>query len=163
MSGETLNAEVESWSYEELCGLSFKLIARPEYYVYDEATGQYTDLTGSTAGMEYLYDSKDTGTTLRISGIVRQNEDAVAGMMSGAIGYTSALTDRIIDLANDSEIVQAQLADPSTDAILGRPSPPATEPGADHGRDQGRCRRLYRGPRRLRPRRALFRHRRARP
>ena len=126
MSGETLNAEVESWSYEELCGLSFKLIAR--YYVYDEATGQYTDLTGSTAGMEYLYDSKDTGTTLRISGIVRQNEDAVAGMMSGAIGYTSALTDRIIDLANDSEIVQAQLADPSTDAILGLPFATGDEP-----------------------------------
>ena len=128
MAGETLNAEVESWSYEELCGLSFKLIARPEYYVYDEATGQYTDLTGSTAGMEYLYDSKDTGTTLRISGIVRQNEDAVAGMLSGAIGYTSALTDRIIDLANDSEIVQAQLADPSTDAILGLPFATGDEP-----------------------------------
>ena len=128
MSGETLNAEVESWSYEELCGLSFKLIARPEYYVYDEATGQYTDLTSSTAGMEYLYDSKDTGTTLHISGIVRQNEDAVAGMMSGAIGYTSALTDRIIDLANDSEIVQAQLADPATDAILGLPFATGDEP-----------------------------------
>ena len=78
--------------------------------------------------MEYLYDSKDTGTTLRISGIVRQNEDAVAGMMSGAIGYTSALTDRIIDLANDSEIVQAQLADPSTDAILGLPFATGDEP-----------------------------------
>ena len=128
MSGETLNAEVESWSYEELCGLSFKLIARPEYYVYDEATGQYTDLTGSTAGMEYLYDSKDTDTTLHISGIVRQNEDAVAGMMSGAIGYTSALTDRIIDLSNDSEIVRAQLAGPSTDAILGLPFATGDEP-----------------------------------
>ena len=128
MSGDTIDAEVESWSYEELCGLSFKLIARPEYYVYDEATGQYTDLTSTSAGMEYLYDSKDTGTTLRISGIVRQNEDAVAGMLSGAIGYTSALTDRIIDLANDSEIVQAQLADPSTDAILGLPFATGDEP-----------------------------------
>jgi putative ABC transport system permease protein len=78
--------------------------------------------------MEYLYDSKDTGTTLHISGIVRQNEDAVAGMMSGAIGYTSALTDRIIDLANDSEIVQAQLADPATDAILGLPFATGDEP-----------------------------------
>lgn len=128
MSGDTIDAEVESWSYEELCGLSFKLIARPEYYVYDEATGQYTDLTSTSAGMEYLYDSKDTGTTLRISGIVRQNEDAVAGMMTGAIGYTSALTERIIDLANDSEIVQAQLSDPETDAILGLPFATGEEP-----------------------------------
>lgn len=117
--------EVESWSYEELCGLSFKLIARPEYYVYDESTGQHTDLTSTSAGMEYLYDSKDTGTTLRISGIVRQNEDAVAGMMTGAIGYTSALTERIIDLANDSEIVQAQLSDPRPTPYSGCPLPPA--------------------------------------
>ena len=128
MSGETLNAEVESWSYEELCGLSFKLISRPEYYVWDEATGKYTDLTSSSAGMEYLYDSKDTGITLKISGIVRQNEDAVSGMMTGAIGYTSALTDKIIELSNDSDIVQAQLADPETDAILGLPFATGDEP-----------------------------------
>lgn len=128
MSGDTIDAEVESWSYEELCGLSFKLIARPEYYVYDEATGQYTDLTSTSAGMEYLYDSKDTGITLKISGIVRQNEDAVAGMMTGAIGYTSALTDRIIDISNASDILQAQLADPETDAILGLPFATGEEP-----------------------------------
>ena len=128
MSGETLDAEVESWSYEELCGLTFKLVSRPEYYVWDEAAGKYTDLTSSSAGMEYLYDSKDTGITLRICGIVRQNEDAVAGMMTGAIGYTTALTDKIIELSNDSDILKAQLADPETDAILGLPFATGDEP-----------------------------------
>ena len=128
MSGETLDAEVESWSYEELCGLSFKLIARPEYYVYDEETGGYTDLTATSAGMDYLYDSKDRGISLKISGIVRQNEDAVAGMMTGAIGYTSALTDKVIELSNEADIVKAQLADPGTDAILGLPFATGEEP-----------------------------------
>ena len=128
MSGETLDAEVESWSYEELCGLSFKLIARPEYYVCDEETGGYTDLTATSAGMDYLYDSKDRGISLKISGIVRQNEDAVAGMMTGAIGYTSALTDKVIELSNEADIVKAQLADPGTDAILGLPFATGEEP-----------------------------------
>ena len=128
MSGETLDAEVESWSYEELCGLSFKLIARPEYYVYDEETGGYTDLTATSAGMDYLYDSKDRGISLKISGIVRQNEDAVAGMMTGAIGYTSALTDKVIELSNEADIVKTQLADPGTDAILGLPFATGEEP-----------------------------------
>lgn len=128
MSGETLDAEVESWSYEELCGLSFKLIARPEYYVCDEETGGYTDLTATSAGMDYLYDSKDRGISLKISGIVRQNEDAVAGMMTGAIGYTSALTDKVIELSNEADIVKAQLADPGTDAILGLPFDTGEEP-----------------------------------
>ena len=128
MSGETLDAEVESWSYEELCGLTFKLVSRPEYYVYDEQTGKYTDLSSTDAGMEYLFESKDTGIPLKICGIVRQNEDAVAGMMTGAIGYTSALTDKIIEISNESDIVKAQLADPETDAILGLPFATGDEP-----------------------------------
>ena len=126
MSGETLDAEVESWSYEELCGLTFKLVSRPEYY--DEQTGKYTDLSSTDAGMEYLFESKDTGIPLKICGIVRQNEDAVAGMMTGAIGYTSALTDKIIESSNESGIVKAQLADPETDAILGLPFATGDEP-----------------------------------
>ena len=128
MSGETLDAKVESWSYEELCGLTFKLVSRPEYYVYDEQTGKYTDLSSTDAGMEYLFESKDTGIPLKICGIVRQNEDAVAGMMTGAIGYTSALTDKIIESSNESDIVKAQLADPETDAILGLPFATGDEP-----------------------------------
>ena len=59
--------------------------------------------------MDYLYDSKDRGISLKISGIVRQNEDAVAGMMTGAIGYTSALTDKVIELSNEADIVKACL------------------------------------------------------
>lgn len=128
MAGETVGAEVESWSYEELCGRTFKLISRPEYYMHDEQSGAYTDLAATNAGMDYLYESADVGTTLKISGIVRQNDDAVAGMMQGAIGYTSALTDKIIEKAAESDIVKAQLADPDTDVILGLPFATGDEP-----------------------------------
>ena len=86
MNGETVDAEVESWSYEELCGMTFKLVGWYDHYVYDSATGTYTDVSGTEAGLDYLYENDDVGITLKISGIVRQNEDAVAGMMSGAIG-----------------------------------------------------------------------------
>ena len=128
MNQETIDADVESWSYEDLCNRSFKLISRPEYYVYDEISGGYTDISATDAGMNYLYDSNDIGTTLKIVGIVRQNEDAVAAMMSGAIGYTSELTDHIISTSADSDIVEAQLADPDTDVILGLPFATGDEP-----------------------------------
>ena len=121
MDGETVDAEVESWSYEELCGMTFKLVGYYDRYVYDAATGTYTDVSGTDAGLEYLYDNDDVGITLRISGIVRQNEDAVAGMMSGAIGYTSALIDRVIAEAEESEVIADQMANPDTDVILGLP------------------------------------------
>ena len=121
MNGETVDAEVESWSYEELCGMTFKLVGWYDHYVYDSATGTYTDVSGTEAGLDYLYENSDVGIPLKISGIVRQNEDAVAGMMSGAIGYTSELIDRVIEQAESSDVVSAQMADPDTDVILGLP------------------------------------------
>ena len=121
MNGETVDAEVESWSYEELCGLTFKLVGWYDHYVYDSATGTYTDVSGTEAGLDYLYENSDVGIPLKISGIVRQNEDAVAGMMSGAIGYTSGLIDRVIEQAEGSDVISAQMADPDTDVILGLP------------------------------------------
>ena len=53
---------------------------------------------------------------------MRQNEDAVAGMMSsGAIGYTSALTEHVISDAQGSDVIVDQYANPDTDVITGLP------------------------------------------
>lgn len=122
MNGETVDAEVQSWSYEDLCGRTFKLVGWYDKYVYDEDTGTYTDVSGTDAGLDYLYENEDVGITLKISGIVRQNEDAVAGMMSsGAIGYTSALTEHVISDAQGSDVIVDQYANPDTDVITGLP------------------------------------------
>ena len=129
LDGETADMEVESWSYEELCGMTFKLVGWYDHYVYDAETGTYTDVSGTDAGMDYLYESDDVGVTLKISGIVRQNEDAVAGMMQGgSLGYTGALVDYVIADAEASDIVSDQLANPDTDVILGLPFATGDEP-----------------------------------
>ena len=121
MNGETVDAEVQSWSYEELCGRTFKLVGWYDRYVYDDATGTYTDVSGTDAGLDYLYENEDVGVTLKISGIVRQNADAVAGMMSGAIGYTGALTEYVIGDAQGSDVIVDQYANPDVDVITGLP------------------------------------------
>ena len=122
LDGEAADMSVQSWSYEELCGMTFKLVGWYDKYVYDAETGSYTDVSGTKAGLDYLYDNDDVGVTLKISGIVRQNPDAVAGMMqAGALGYTSALTDHVINDANNSDIVADQLANPDVDVISGLP------------------------------------------
>ena len=122
LDGEAADMTVESWSYEELCGMSFKLVGWYDKYVYDAETGGYTDVSGTAAGLDYLYDNEDVGITLKISGIVRQNEDAVAGMMqAGALGYTAALVEEVISGADDSDIIVDQLANPDYDVISGLP------------------------------------------
>lgn len=106
------------WSYEEICDMEFRIILGSDCYTLDENTGLYTDLRGTQAGLKYLYDN---GTVLKVSGIVRPNTGTVSGMLTGTIGYTSKLTEYIIEHAEGSDAVQAQLADPSTDIFTGLP------------------------------------------
>ena len=118
ITGKEITVEQKSWSYEEICNMEFRTILSSDCYSYDESTGLYTDLRESDAGIKYLYDN---GTSLKVSGIIRPNEDAVSTMLTGSIGYTSALTEYVIGKAKDSEVVKAQLDDPATDIFTGLP------------------------------------------
>ena len=108
----------ESWSYEEICDMDFRVVLGSDCYVLDESSGFYTDLRETQAGLKYLYDN---GTNLTVSGILRQNEEAVSGMLTGSIAYTTALTEYIIEQSKQSDAVVAQLEDPSTDIFTGLP------------------------------------------
>ncbi|MBR6745117.1 MAG: ABC transporter ATP-binding protein/permease [Clostridia bacterium] len=113
------DAPAESWSYEEICDMTFKMILSPDFY-QKMGDGTYTDLGKTQAGIEYLYNS-DKAIDLKVSGIIRPNDDSVAAMMTGSIGYTTALTEYAIERMVQSEIVQAQLANPETDILHGLP------------------------------------------
>jgi len=119
--GKGIEGEQMSWSYEELCGISFKMILPAEYYRKDAATGGYVDMSATETGMDYLYNSKDVGLNLKIVGIVRPNEDATSTMVTGAIGYTSALTTYAINETAAMEIVREQMEDETVDVFCGLP------------------------------------------
>ncbi len=134
LDGEAADMSVQSWSYEDICSRTFKLVGYYDKYVYDAETGGYTDVSGSKAGLDYLYENEDIGVTLKISGIVRQDPDAVAGMMqSGAIGYTAALTDYVIEDAADSDVIVDQMANPDVDVLTGLPFLTGDEPEPGYG------------------------------
>ena len=118
VNGTHIDAKAESWSYEELCDMEFRVVLPGDCYIYDENTGTYSDMRQTEAGMRYLYDK---GIALKISGIIRPNEDAVSAMMTGSIGYTSALTEHIIDNAKNLDVVKAQLEQKDTDVLTGLP------------------------------------------
>lgn len=107
-----------SWSYEEICDMEFRTVLNSDCYSYDKSTGLYKDLRETTAGLQYLYDN---GITLKVTGIIRPAEDVTAPMLSGTIGYTSKLTEYVIENAKESDVIQAQLKDPSTDILTGLP------------------------------------------
>lgn len=118
VSQETVDAKAESWSYEDVCGKTFKYIFPADKYKLDEATGEYIDLTEDELGLKTLYNN---GMDIRIVGVIRQNEDALSGMLSGSIGYTHALVEHIMHEAEGKELVKEQLADPENDVFSGLP------------------------------------------
>ncbi len=126
MNGGLVSTEQLSWSYEEMCGMTFRIVSGADMYAKSAEGDGYTLLSETDAGLKYLYDN---GTELKIAGIIRPNEDASAAMLSTAsIGYTKALTEYIVDKANSSALVKAQMENPKLDVLSGLEFKPEEEP-----------------------------------
>ena len=108
----------KQWSYEDICNMEYRIILNSDCYTLDSATGTYKDLRTTEAGLQYLYDN---AIPLKVSGIIRPNEDAVSTMLSGSIGYTSKLTEYVIEHSKDSDAIKAQQTSPTTDIFTGLP------------------------------------------
>ncbi|MCI8387066.1 MAG: ABC transporter ATP-binding protein/permease [Clostridiales bacterium] len=113
-----LDVDIKSWTFEEICDMQFHAVLGSDCYTYDESTGLYADLRESSAGLKYIYDN---GIPLRVSGIIRPSEDAVSSMLTGSIGYTSKLTEYVVEKSKASSAIKAQLDDPYTDIFTGLP------------------------------------------
>ena len=118
MAQETMESADESWSYEEICQMSFRYIFPADKYQLDEETGEYFDMTEDELGLRTLYNN---GLELRIVGVVRQNSDALSGMLSGAVGYTHELVEQIMEQAKAKDLVRRQLEDPEHEVFNGLP------------------------------------------
>ena len=116
VSQETVEAKVESWSYEDICKMSFRYIFPADMYQYDEAEEKYINLGEEDLGLKTLYNN---GLELKIVGVIRQNEDAVSGMMTGAIGYTHAFIEHIAKEAEQKELVKKQLEEKEYNILSG--------------------------------------------
>ncbi|MBR6645749.1 MAG: ABC transporter ATP-binding protein/permease [Clostridia bacterium] len=122
INGTELNIESRKWTYEEICSLEYKVILNSDCFKYDEVTGVYTDLRDTDTGLKYLYDN---GMVLKVSGIIKPSEDAVASMLTGSIGYTHLLTEHIVEKSESSAAIKAQLDDPTLDIFTNLPFKPS--------------------------------------
>ncbi len=118
MAGETVEQELGPWTYEELCAMNFRVIPSAAKYQKQE-DGTYTDLTTTDMGLSVLYDN--AGFDLKVVGVLRPNENAVATSLNGAIAYTTALTDYVMKQNAESDIIKEQQAEPMIDIITGLP------------------------------------------
>lgn len=118
VTGETLDSTKQSWTYEQLKDMTFRVVLNGDCFVKEENTGTYLDLRKTDTGRRYLYDN---GIDVKIVGIIRAKEDVNSPMLKGSIGYTKALTEYLIEQSKSNEVIAAQKENPTTDIFTGLP------------------------------------------
>ena len=103
-AGEEVTMDTEKISYEDICNKEYYLLPASDMYVKDD-NGNYKSIVSDNASLK---DKAADGIKLKISGIVRQNDDNDNALINKAVGYTKALTDYLMDYADKSEVVKAQ-------------------------------------------------------
>ncbi|MDR0293801.1 MAG: ABC transporter ATP-binding protein/permease [Oscillospiraceae bacterium] len=115
MRGEPVEeSEPAGFTHEELLALTFKLVLNTGYYAEDG--GRWADMRDDGGFMKKLVDS---ALDIRVVGIIRPSEQAMASSINGTVGYTSALTEYVVSAVRESEIAKQQLADPETNVFTG--------------------------------------------
>lgn len=108
--------DMGSYSYDDILGITFKLVHGKDYYQYDGQYGIWKDKTDNKAYMKKLVAE---GEDLKIVGIVQPAEDANGALLSTGIAYPASLTEHVIEVAADSKIVKEQLKDRNTNVFTG--------------------------------------------
>ncbi len=111
---EVQESEQTSYSYDELLNLSFKLILNSDYY--EKENGLWIDKSDDD---EYMKGKIDNAETVKVVGIIKQNEQSVAAGMSGGIGYLKDLKEYVINKSNEAEIVKEQKENPEVNVFTG--------------------------------------------
>ena len=117
MAGEAIEVSSDSFSYEELMNMQFRLILNTDRYEFDKTANCWKDRSRSD---EYMAEKVKNGVTLHISGIVRQKPGTVAAALRpGTVCYTNELIEYLLEENNKSEIVKQQQDKPEIDVFTG--------------------------------------------
>lgn len=93
----------QTYTYDELLDLKFKIVLNTDYYVKD---GKYwKDMSEDEEYMKKLLEEAEE---LKVTGIIRKNEESVVAAVTGGIGYKPELKEYVINKVNESEIAKEQ-------------------------------------------------------
>ena len=123
--GEYESAHMDEYTLDYFLGMKFYMLNTSDFF-------EKTDKNGDN-GLPVWNDKRDdigfdeeratfvteNGTELVISGIIRPRDGVTATSISGAIGYTKGLTDMILEMNSESEIINQQKNNPEYNVLTG--------------------------------------------
>lgn len=116
------NNEETVYEYDDLLGLSFKVLLNSDYY--KKENGLWINKEDNE---DYLKEKIKDAESIKIVGIIKQNEQSVATAVTSGVGYTKQLKEYIINKSNEAEIVKEQKANKETNVFSGLKFPTEDE------------------------------------
>jgi len=124
LKGEKVDDTQKKWTYDEILSKEFRVILNADCFEKDPVTGLYVDKRNDSLKLRDLYNN---ALTLKITGILRPNENASSTMLKGAIGYTKALSEYVAQKNLESAAILAQKQNSAMDIFSGLPFPNSDE------------------------------------
>ena len=104
MKGEEVDDADLELSYEDICNIEFRLMINTD--LFTKEGNRYVDRSND---LNYVNSILDKSVPLKVVGILRGNDDSVSYVSkTGGVGYTSKLTEYVIDSVKKSSIVHEQ-------------------------------------------------------
>ena len=108
--------DIGDYSYDDILGITFKLVNSADCYEYDSEYQIWRDKTDDN---EYMENLVRNGEDIKIVGIVQPAEDANGLLLTSGIGYPASLTRHVAEEAENSAIVQKQLENRDMNVFTG--------------------------------------------
>ena len=123
MSGNYESKELPPYTYDDILGMSFKLLTTSQFFAKTDKTygDDYPVWTDLREGFNFDQDKfvAENGVDIKIAGIIRPKDGAAATSVSGAIGYTKELTNYILSQNESSEVINQQKETPEVNVLTG--------------------------------------------
>ena len=104
------------WTYEELMNLEFSLVPASDMYKYNSSYDVWEDMSDDDDYMKGLINNSEK---LHITCIAIPNPDNTASSSAMGVLYLPSLTQHVIDVAEESDIVKMQRAQNKKDVFSG--------------------------------------------
>lgn len=101
---------------QDIIGHEYKIVSPSDYY--EKEGDSFINVKDDEVRVD---DIVEKGVSAKIVGIAKRKSNDDNQVVNGTVGFTEGLTDMMIDHANDSEIVKAQVADKDKNVLTNLP------------------------------------------
>ena len=108
-------AKQYDFDYDKIMEQKFYVVPSSDYYVAN-GDGTFSYIGDDESEVKKLLKNAEE---LNISGIIRPKEDASNANLTGAVGYTQALSNKVTKHSKESAVVKAQLKSPDVNVLNG--------------------------------------------